>query len=60
LSDTLETIRHLVSEGKVRISDHGYDELAADGIFATDVIAGVAGARLIEDYEFPRDFRTPS
>jgi hypothetical protein len=50
LSDTLDTVRRLVEEGNVRISDHGYDELAADNIFATDVLAGVASAQLVEDY----------
>jgi hypothetical protein len=55
LSETLEAIRHLVSLGKVRISEHGYDELAADGLYATDLIAGVAAARLVEDYPtFPK------
>jgi len=41
MSETLEPIRELVQRGEVRISDHGYDELAADGIFARDVISGL-------------------
>jgi hypothetical protein len=32
------------------ISDHGYDELAEDGILITDVMAGVANAVVVEDY----------
>jgi hypothetical protein len=39
-----------VAAGKVKISDHGYDELAADGILAGEVIAGVAGTMMVEDY----------
>ena len=50
MSTTFERIRQLVDEGEVRISEHGYDELAADGILARDVIAGLAYAVVIEDY----------
>ena len=52
---TLEQINILVSNGKVRISEHGYDELAADGLRVRDVVAGLAGAELLEDYpDFPK------
>jgi hypothetical protein len=40
VSETLEAIRDLVSEGDVRISDHGYAELAADDIVVKDILAG--------------------
>ena len=50
MSETLTTIRQLVAEGAVRISDHGYDELAADGIYASEVLSGLATAQLVEDY----------
>ena len=50
MSDTLERIKMLVTRGEVRISDHGYDELAADGIFVRDLIAGLPNAELLEDY----------
>jgi hypothetical protein len=32
------------------VSEHGYDELAADGIAVRDVVAGLAAAEVIEDY----------
>jgi hypothetical protein len=40
----------LVARGEVRISDHGYDELAEDGIVARDVVASIATALVVEDY----------
>jgi len=39
-----------VAEEDIRISAHGYDELAADGILAAEVIEGVVGAIVVEDY----------
>jgi Domain of unknown function (DUF4258) len=48
--DTLERVKILVAEGNVRISEHGYDELADDDILATDVLDGVESAVLVEDY----------
>ena len=55
MSGTLERIKELVGFGEVKISDHGYDELAADDLFARDLVAGVLDAELLEDYpEFPK------
>ena len=55
MSKTFELIVGLVARSEVRISSHGYDELAEDGILVRDVIAGVADATLIEDYpEYPK------
>jgi hypothetical protein len=34
----------------VRVSDHGYDELAADGIMVREILEGVAHADVIEDH----------
>jgi hypothetical protein len=44
VSDTLMMVQKLVAEGKVRISEHGYDELADDNIFAIEVLDGVHAA----------------
>jgi hypothetical protein len=57
LSKRFEEIRRLVRQGAVRVSEHGYDELAADGILARDVVEGVADAIVVEDYpEYPKGF----
>lgn len=50
MGSTLDQIRELVRHGSVRISEHGYDELAADGIFARQAIEGISNADLVEDY----------
>ncbi len=50
MDNTFESVRHLVQKGSVRISEHGYDELAADGIFARELVEGVTEAILVEDY----------
>jgi hypothetical protein len=50
VSDTLETVRRLVASGEVRISEHGYDELASDNISVREIMSGVASAVVVEDY----------
>lgn len=55
LSKTLDSVRRLVQEGAIRVSEHGYDELSADDIIVRDVIAGIGDAILVEDYpEYPK------
>ena len=55
MNQPLRTIVALVQRGDVRVSSHGYDEMAEDGILATEAIAGVADAVLVEDYpEYPK------
>ena len=50
MSQTLDQIRSLVASGAVRISSHGYDELAEDAIKVRDLIEGIDTASVIEDY----------
>lgn len=55
MSETLSRIVELVQAGEVRISAHGYDEMAEDRILAGEVIDGVGAAVVVEDYrEFPK------
>lgn len=49
MSETLENVQSLIQRGEVRVSEHGYDELAADGLLARDVVEGIANAVVVED-----------
>jgi len=50
MSQILHRIRELIATEQVLISNHGYEELAADDILVTEIIAGVDKAVLIEEY----------
>lgn len=55
MSGTLDQIRRLVAAAEVRISEHGYDELAADGLTVREIVAGITNATPIEDYpDYPK------
>jgi hypothetical protein len=49
MSETLQQIRSLIRRGEVRVSNHGYDELAADDILFADALAGIVAAEVVED-----------
>lgn len=50
MRDTFERIKRLVTAGAVRISEHGYDELADDDIRFRDVVERIDDGRVVEDY----------
>jgi len=50
MSQTFERVRYLVAREDVKVSDHGYDELAEDGILAGEAISGIHDGVVVEDY----------
>ena len=50
LTSILEQIQALVAVGEVRVSLHGYEELAADNVPVRDIIVGLSSAEPIEEY----------
>jgi len=55
MSEIYRKIISLVKEGNILISDHGYDEMAEDGILARDIIFGIEKSILVEDYpDYPK------
>ena len=50
MNELFRQILRLVEGGEVKISDHGYDEMAADGLYVRDVIGSVLDAVVIEEY----------
>lgn len=45
-----DKVERLVVDGKVRVSEHGYDELAEDALAVREVVSGVASGILVEEY----------
>jgi hypothetical protein len=50
MSETFDKVRALVRRAEVKISDHGYDEMADEDILAREVLAGVSEGVVVEDY----------
>jgi len=50
MSQAFQLIRELVARREVKISSHGYDELAADDILVRDIVAGVQDGEVVEEY----------
>jgi hypothetical protein len=50
MSETFSRIIGLVLKGEIMASDHGYDEMAEDGIYAREVVTGVKEGVVVEDY----------
>lgn len=42
--------RKLIARGEVRISEHGYDEPAEDGLTVREIITGSSEAVVLEEY----------
>ncbi len=55
VSATLQRVLTLLRRGQARISEHGYDELAEEGISVQEVVAGAEDGTVVEDYpEYPK------
>ena len=55
MSQTFQVIQELVARREVKISAHGYDELAADDILVRDIVAGVEEGVVVEEYpDYPK------
>ncbi len=50
VSKTFDIVRAHVEAGKVRVSEHGRQELSDDNISLLSLIAGLADAIVVEDY----------
>ena len=55
MTELFQRIQRLVETLSIRISDHGYDELAADNIYARDVVDGITNGVVVEEYpDYPK------
>jgi hypothetical protein len=50
MSDTFGIVRALVARGEIRVSAHGYDELASDEIPVKDILVGIERGAVVENY----------
>jgi hypothetical protein len=50
MSDTLERIVRLIQAGNLKISEHGYDEIADEGILVRDIVSHLKDAVVVEEY----------
>ena len=55
MSTTFQQVLALIRRREVRVSVHGYDELAEDEILLKDIMVGVTEGVVVEDYpEYPK------
>lgn len=55
MEDLFHKICSLIQEGDVKISSHGYDELANDQIFIRDVVNTIKEGEVLEEYpDYPK------
>lgn len=55
MNKTLERVQALVTRGEVRVSLHGYEQLAADTIRVRDAVDALGAAVVVEDYpDYPK------
>jgi hypothetical protein len=55
LSEIEKQVKGLIAAGQIRISEHGYDELADDKLTARELVSGARDAELLEEYpDYPK------
>ena len=55
MDDIFHQIKQLIQAGSIRISEHGYDELSADNIYARDAVDGMTSGVVVEEYpDYPK------
>ena len=50
MNETFERIKALITENDVLVSVHGYEELAEDNLYVSDLVNNAAAGIVIEDY----------
>jgi len=50
MNSIFKQIIRLIEKKEIKISDHGYDELANDGLYVKEIILGVKEAVVVEEY----------
>ena len=50
MNSIFKQILRLIKKKEIKISDHGYDELANDGLYIKEIILGVKEALVVEEY----------
>ena len=51
MADLVDQIKNLVQSGAVRVSEHGYDELADDDLTAREIVEGASSGIGVEVYD---------
>ena len=50
MNSIFKQIIRLIEKKEIKISDHGYNELANDGLYVKEIILGVKEAVVVEEY----------
>ena len=50
VSQTFIKVKKLILSGELRVSSHGYDEIAEDHIFIRDILSSIENGKVVEDY----------
>jgi hypothetical protein len=54
-SEMLQEIKNLILSGNIRVSEHGYDQIAEHSLNVDEIIAGISDAVVVEEYpDYPK------